>query len=239
MKPVVWFRAGVAVALTATWTCLAAAGVRMILDLPYVTDADAAQRLDLRIPERSGGDPLPVVILVHGGGWSGGDKSGAEKPNSGADITPWFAPLARTGFLVVSTDHRLAPAHRWPACLDDTRAAVTWVHRHIAEYGGDPERIALMGHSAGGHLAPLAALPTADGSTPIRAVVGCAAVSDLVSDTQRRGGPSTSLHPRPRRRPLIDWPRPRRLNGCRPLFRRRFCSTATQIKPCRWRSRWL
>lgn len=171
---------------------LRAGEARVLVDVPYVVDGDPAQRLDLRIP--SGEGPFPVVVLVHGGGWSSGDKSGAERPRSGADITPWFAPLAEAGFLAVSINYRLAPAHRWPACLEDTRAAVRWVREHVSEHGGDPSRMAIMGHSAGGHLALYAAIPTADEAvSPVQAVVGCAAVSDLVSDTRRRGGPSASL----------------------------------------------
>lgn len=169
----------------------AAGEARVIADVPYVVDGDPAQKLDLRLPAGEG--PFPVVVLVHGGGWSSGDKAGAERPRSGADITPWFAPLEAAGFLAVSINYRLAPAHRWPACLDDTRAALAWVRQNIAQYGGDPERVAIMGHSAGGHLALYAGLPTAAGPAPVRAVVGCAAVSDLVSDTRRRGGPSASL----------------------------------------------
>lgn len=169
----------------------AAGEARVIADVAYVIDGDPAQKLDLRLPAGQG--PFPVVVLVHGGGWSSGDKAGAERPRSGADITPWFAPLAEAGFLAVSINYRLAPAHRWPACLEDTRAALAWVRGNIAEYGGDPARVAVMGHSAGGHLALYAGLPTEAGDAPVRAVVGCAAVSDLVSDSRRRGGPSASL----------------------------------------------
>jgi alpha-L-fucosidase 2 len=166
---------------------------RVYLDIPYVAAeaADPLQRLDLRVPRGEG--PFPVVIMVHGGGWSSGDKSGAEKPKSGADITPWFKPLEEAGFLAVSINYRLAPANRWPACLDDTRAAVEWVRAHVAEYGGDPARMALIGHSAGGHLALMAGMAEECKAPPVGAVVGCAAVSDLVSDTVRRGGPSLSL----------------------------------------------
>lgn len=178
----VWGVASVAAADAAT----------LLRDIAYDDGSEPARRLDICTPEGKG--PFPVVILVHGGGWSGGDKAGAEKPNSGADITPWFAPLTEAGFVWVSINYRLAPAHRWPAALDDIRAAVAWTRANIAAHGGDPERMAIMGHSAGGHLALFAAMPAATGeSAPVRAVVGCAAVSDLVSDTERRGGPSASL----------------------------------------------
>lgn len=161
-------------------------------DVVYREAGGETLRLDVSAPDGAG--PFPVVILVHGGGWSSGDKAGAEKPNSGADITPWFSPLTEAGFLYVSINYRHAPAHRWPACLDDTRAAIGWVRDHAAEFRGDPERIALMGHSAGGQLALLAAMPGAEGEpSPVSAVVGCAAVSDFVADVARRGGLSPSL----------------------------------------------
>lgn len=165
----------------------------MYSDIPYdaPAEADPARVLDVRVPE--GEVPFPVVILVHGGGWSSGDKGEGTKPGSGADIRPWFQPLTDAGFLWVSINYRLAPAHRWPAGLDDTRAAVAWIREHVADYGGDPERLAIMGHSAGGHLAFYAAIPEDGKPAPVAAVVGCAGVSDLVSDTVRRGGPSVSL----------------------------------------------
>lgn len=178
-------------AFVAAAPSLARGGPRVERDLPYVADGDPAQRLDICAPEGAG--PFPVVILVHGGGWGSGDKSGAERPNSGADITPWFQPLTDAGIAWVSINYRLAPAHRWPAQIEDTRAAVAWVRANIAKHGGDPSRLALMGHSAGGHLALMAAMPGPGERAPVSAVVGCAAVSDLVSDSRRRGEISKSL----------------------------------------------
>ncbi len=160
-------------------------------DLVYGEAGGETLKLDICTPDGPG--PFPVVILVHGGGWGSGDKAGAEKPGSGADITPWFQPLTDAGIAWVSINYRLAPAHRWPAPLDDTRAAVAWVRAHIAEHGGDPAQLALMGHSAGGHLALMAAMPEAGEAAPVDVVVGCAAVSDLVSDSRRRGEISKSL----------------------------------------------
>lgn len=190
MKPTSMLLSRVAILALAA-LCSAWAGPRLTKDLPYVADGDPAQRLDICVPEGEG--PYPVVILVHGGGWGSGDKSGAERPNSGADITPWFQPLTDAGIAWVSINYRLAPAHRWPAQLEDTRAAVAWVRAHIAEHGGDPARLALMGHSAGGHLALMAAMPETGERAPVDAVVGCAAVSDLVSDSKRRGEISKAL----------------------------------------------
>lgn len=159
-------------------------------DIVYGEAAGETLRLDARIPDGAG--PFPVAILVHGGGWSNGDKSGTDKPGSGADITPWFEPLDAASFVSYSINYRLAPLHRWPACLEDVQTAIRWVKAHAAEHHGDPARIALFGHSAGGHLVCLAAT-VAEADTRVQAVVGYAPVTDLVADTEVRGGLSPSL----------------------------------------------
>jgi alpha-L-fucosidase 2 len=142
----------------------------------------ASLRLDACVPPGDG--PFPVIILVHGGGWGSGDKA--------KDITPIFDPLTNAGFVWFSINYRLAPANRWPACLDDVRTAVRWVKAHAAEYHGDSKRIALLGHSAGGHLAFMAAL-TADDGTRVQAVVGLAPVTDMEQDLPVRKGVSPAL----------------------------------------------
>lgn len=159
-------------------------------DVVYGQASGTPLLCDIRIPDGPG--PFPVAILVHGGGWSGGDKAGSDQPGNGADITPWFAMFADASFVSVSINYRLAPAHRWPACFEDVQTAIRWVKAHAADYHGDPTRIALVGHSAGGHLVCLAAT-LAGPDTRVQAVVGFAAVTDLVADTQRRGGLSPSL----------------------------------------------
>lgn len=146
--------------------------------------------LDASVPDTAG--LHPVAILVHGGGWSAGDKSGSEKLGSGNDITPWFAPLTDAQFTWFSINYRHAPGHRWPACFEDVQTAIRWVKTHAAEYQGDPKRIALFGHSAGGELVCLAATIGGD-DTRVQAVVGFAAVTDLEADTRNRGGLSPSL----------------------------------------------
>ncbi|MEY4490139.1 MAG: hypothetical protein RIQ79_2647, partial [Verrucomicrobiota bacterium] len=129
-----------ACALLALWSSDHSLAAEMKRDVVYGEVDGYKLLLDVSVPDGKG--PFPVVILVHGGGWSSGDKAGAEKPGSGADITPWFAPLTEAGFAWVSINYRLAPAYRWPACLDDTRTAVAWVRAHATEFGGDPARLA-------------------------------------------------------------------------------------------------
>ena len=93
--------------------------------------------------------PTPGVVLVHGGGWVGGDPSQA----GGNGLH-----FARRGIATVSISYRLAPEHRFPAALDDVRRGLRYVRANAAEFGIDPDRLFLMGLSAGAHLAMLAHL---------------------------------------------------------------------------------
>ena len=93
--------------------------------------------------------PTPAVVLVHGGGWSGGD------PSQAAGNGMHFA---RRGIATISISYRLAPAHRFPAPLDDVRRGLRYVRAHADEFGVDPDRLVLMGLSAGAHLSMLAHL---------------------------------------------------------------------------------
>ena len=162
----------------------------MTRDIEYGHAGGTSLRLDAGAP--GGAGPFPVVILVHGGGWSAGDKSGSNHPGDAADISPWFAPLTAAGFTWFSINYRLAPAHSWPAGFDDVQTAIRWVKTHAAEYRGDPGRIALFGHSAGGQLVCLAG--TADGiDTRVQAVVGFAPVTDFEFELPIRHGSWPSL----------------------------------------------
>lgn len=107
------------------------------------------QSLDLYAPSAPG--PHPVVVFVHGGGWRTGDKRNAAV---GEEKAAFFT---REGFVYVSLNYRLSPKAAHPAHIEDVAAGVAWVGSHVAEHGGDPRRIAVMGHSAGAHLAALVA----------------------------------------------------------------------------------
>ncbi|MGA2229567.1 MAG: alpha/beta hydrolase [Tepidisphaeraceae bacterium] len=150
-------------------------------DIQYGYAGGESLKLDADTPDGAG--PFPVAIIVHGGGWSGGDK--------GRDITPLFTPLTQGHFVWFSINYRLAPKYPWPACFEDVQTAIRWVKAHAATYKGDPKRIALIGESAGGHLVCLAATSGGEG-TAVQAVVGFAAPTDMVADTERRGGLSVS-----------------------------------------------
>jgi alpha-L-fucosidase 2 len=112
-------------------------------DVAYRAVDGETLTLDAHIPEGNG--PFAAVILVHGGGWVAGSKR--------EYIDYLFKPLADAGFAWFSIDYRLAPKHRFPAPAEDVEAAVLWVKSHAAEYHVDPARLALIGESAGGHLA--------------------------------------------------------------------------------------
>src|SRR5438552_3566253 len=113
-------------------------------DIPYAEPADPRQQVDIYAPE--GAKNLPVVFWIHGGGWQTGDKSDVQvKPQAFAD----------RGFVFVSTGYRLLPDVDMGTIFRDIAKSVRWVHDHIAEHGGDPKRILVMGHSAGAQLAAL------------------------------------------------------------------------------------
>jgi triacylglycerol lipase len=119
---------------------------------------DPRHRLDVFSP---GPGARPVLVFVHGGGFTGGDKT---RPGVHYydNIGQW---AASQGWVGVTITYRLAPQHRFPAAREDVIAAVAWVRANIAAHGGDPRRIVLMGQSAGGaHVADaLAAAPDAAG----------------------------------------------------------------------------
>ncbi|MBL9065781.1 MAG: alpha/beta hydrolase [Sphingopyxis sp.] len=115
---------------------------------PY--GAGARNKLNIWVPSGTKKtDRLPVVVFLYGGGWY-----------SGARDDYGFAgrAFAKRGFVVVIPDYRIVPDGHWPDFLHDSAAAVAWTDAHIGNYGGDPDRIALAGHSAGAYNAVMLAL---------------------------------------------------------------------------------
>ncbi len=128
-------------------------GVRQILDIAYYSGKDAdpiKHKLDLYLPE--GKTNFPVLIFIHGGGWSGGDKRITFDVYG--DLGRRFA---KKGVGVVCINYRLAPQFKFPTQIQDVARAFAWVYNNIEKYGGDKNRIFVCGHSAGGHLTALLA----------------------------------------------------------------------------------
>ena len=151
-------------------------GVNVQLDIPY--GSDERQHLDLYAPAKAAG--LPVLLYVPGGGFVGGDK----RPEDGfyANIGHDFAGR---GFVVLTMNYRLAPHHLWPAGGEDVGRAVAWTRQHAAAHGGDPNRIAIFGQSAGAtHVATWLFDPALAGAKAVAAVV-------LASGTYRVAGGKT------------------------------------------------
>ena len=123
------------------------AGVVRITEVPYAAvEGVDPERLSLDVYVREGLADAPVILYVHGGGWRRGSKAQALfKP----------AVLAPAGYLFASMNYRFRPEASLEEMAMDLAAATVWLRDHAAKYGGDPERIFLMGHSAGAHLVSL------------------------------------------------------------------------------------
>ena len=125
----------------------AAAAVTVTTDLDYVPTAEYAakkDRLDVYAP--AGAKGAPVVVSIHGGALREGDKS---KEGFVGQL------LAKAGFVAVIINYRLSPGVSHPAHVEDAAHAVAWARTHAAEYGGDPQKLFVIGHSAGAYLAAL------------------------------------------------------------------------------------
>jgi len=141
------------------------------------------QRLDVWRPGSRVGEPRPVLIFYYGGGWVHGTRDAYA-----------FAARAfvRAGFVVVVPDYRKVPGVRFPAFVQDAAQAVRWTRDHVAEFGGDPARIVVAGHSAGAYNAVMLALDPrwlrAEGVDPaiIKAAVGLSGPYDFYPFTKRR-----------------------------------------------------
>jgi len=137
-------------------------GVTVTHDVAYDkqdAEDDSLRSLDIYAPAKgrggvdadADGRGLPVMVFIHGGGWRQGDKGQATEKGR------FFA---EHGHVFVSVNYRLSPAVQHPVHIEDVIRALAWVKAEIASYGGDPERISVMGHSAGAHLAALAGVDT-------------------------------------------------------------------------------
>ena len=128
--------------LTSVSGALIADEVVVHRNVSYVEDGDPRQEADIYVP--SGEGPFPGVLMIHGGAWTTGSKS---------HMLAHARKVVDAGYTVVAMNYRLAPKHRFPAQLDDCKAAVRWMRANAEKYKIDGARIAAYGYSAGGHLA--------------------------------------------------------------------------------------
>lgn len=176
-----------------------AGGERLAEDVGFGTHG---QTLDVWRNGATTPGGAPVIVFFHGGGWVKGDRPSYR----------WAARgLASKGFVVVVPDYRKVPQVRFPAFLEDGAEAVAWTRANIARFGGDPARIATMGHSAGAHTAVMLALDPqwlakAGAAGAVKAAVGLAGPYDFLPFTGR-GIAAMGQWPRPAQTQPISFAR--------------------------------
>jgi acetyl esterase/lipase len=160
--------------------------IEVLRNVPY-TEGGRRAHLDIRRPKGRDLSKAPVLIQIHGGGWTIGNKE-----QQGLLL---MNRMAQQGWVCVSANYRLAPKHRFPTQIVDVKRAIAWVHENIADYGGDPSYVVITGGSAGGHLASLAALTPGladyqpdfeDSDTSVSGCVPFYGVYDLGGITEHR-----------------------------------------------------
>ena len=162
------------------------------------------QKLDVWTPEDAGSAPKPVVVFFYGGGWVGGTRQGYA-----------FAgrAFASKGFVTVVPDYRKVPDVRFPAFVEDGAQAMKWVQDHIARYGGDPNRVAIVGHSAGAYTVAMLTLDRKylkeAGVSPniVKAAVGLSGPYDFLPLTDQRAVDALGNWPDPKQTQPITYAR--------------------------------
>lgn len=136
------------------WSATVAAAYRVVPNVTYFTASNSPNKLDLYLPLHAPA-PVPTVIYFHGGGWMHWTRERGHLA---------LLPYLTMGFAVANVDYRTGPVASAPAAVEDARCALRWVVHHAREYNFDTARVVVTGHSAGGHLALMAAvLPTSAG----------------------------------------------------------------------------
>jgi acetyl esterase/lipase len=185
------------------WTPLDAANaqdvkpeIRAENDVVFGKGGKTELKLDLAMP-KDGEGPFPAIVCIHGGGWVSGDRKQMGKT---------IEVLARRGYVAISPDYRLAPRDRFPAQIEDCKAAVRWLRANAKMYHVDTRRIGVVGFSAGGHLACLLGVTgkddgldgdggNAEQSSAVQAVVSFFGPTDLTRDVWDRDVRTKNLVP--------------------------------------------
>ncbi|MEI6714438.1 MAG: sulfatase-like hydrolase/transferase [Verrucomicrobiota bacterium] len=164
---------GIGPGVRPSWNVLpqVSSGVKRISNLEYSRTESGPLMLDLYVPSKTPEAPMPLVVWIHGGGWSFGCKEEH-------CLLSW---LAEEGVAVASINYRLLHQARWPAQIEDCRVAVAWLRNSVTQFHLDPDRIAVAGASAGGHLAALLGTLNLPKGERVRAVVDFFGPSDLLT----------------------------------------------------------
>lgn len=157
-------------------------------DLSYAEPKNERQTLDVYAPAE--GKDHPVVLWIHGGGWRAGNKTAVQKKPEA---------FVEKGFVFISTNYRFVPKVTVQEMTGDIAKAIRWTHDHAKEYGGDPETIFVMGHSAGAHLAALVCTDDrylkAEGLS-LSIIQGCVPVDTAAYDVTKKVQETASARPR-------------------------------------------
>lgn len=161
-------------------------GTWVMREVGYAGTENARQRLDLYLPEKAPaqGMRLPLVVFIHGGGWASGSKEDSSLP-------VLLALIQDHAFVGAAINYRLTKEAGHPAQIHDCKAAIRFLRQHAAEYHIDPEKIAVVGLSAGGHLASL--LGTSGGVAELEGAAGDTAQSSRVACVVNFAGPADFL----------------------------------------------
>ena len=137
---------------------LSGCATKKIKDLPYGSFAGLnSPQLNVFVPRQTMSEKMPVLIFIHGGNWNSGNK----------DSYGFYGRnFSKKKVVTVIPDYTLSPAASYEVMTKQVAATIVWVKTHIADYGGDPNRIFVTGHSAGGHLAALAVMNPKYGIDP-------------------------------------------------------------------------
>jgi arylformamidase len=179
------------------WTACAAAEPTTTLirrDVPYLAPASPAQSLDLYSPSSTGRHP--IAVWIHGGGWAHGDKSDLQA-GAADSVNRKPAAFVAKGYVFAAINYRLFPVANVRQMAGDVAQAIRWLHDHAAEFGGDPDAIFVLGHSAGSHLAALVCTDASylnEAGLSLRAIKGCVPVDGDMFYAPLRLATESNIH---------------------------------------------